>query len=331
MAAPDEQQPAACHIRRSRRERRPPPILALRPGRPRARIERLRQRQRLRARPPRYPHPAPSGTPGSRQRSAPRAAMRSSCWPSCQAGVGLAPSTNGAGERRPAKSCTYDHEQRQEPKAAGRANPAREAGGEETERGADAPRSDRDPGKGGLRPAVRSQPWQRSPATGVQLRQALGHALIKPRFDLSQEGVDYRIAVLGTEFAMRFCSRAKILCRQPRQTHGVRLAPIGLGTFETHRTGRKPSTLALAAGRSYRDRCSVGRLVHEVIPVDYEQASRTGEYSCGGFGGGYPRFHPHAAPAGNLRIKTWKPASSWRRLDRQVPAAPVRCQTQLAA
>ena len=63
----------------------------------------------------------------------------------------------------------------------------------------------------------------------------------------------------------------------------------------------------------------VGAADHAVTPGALWTGCGWREYSYSRFGGGHPRFHPHATPAGNLRIKRQarpyrKPSKSVRSL-----------------
>ena len=71
-----------------------------------------------------------------------------------------------------------------------------------------------------------------------------------------------------------------------------------------------------------------GAADHEVTPKAPLTGSGWREHSYGGFGGGHPHFHPHAAPPGNPRIeRQTEGLSSWARgiRRRAGPPFPARC------
>ena len=68
-----------------------------------------------------------------------------------------------------------------------------------------------------------------------------------------------------------------------------------------------------------------GAADHEVTPQAPLTGSGWREHSYGGFGGGHPHFHPHAAPPGNPRIeRQTEGLSSWARGIRRRAGPPSR-------
>ena len=85
-------------------------------------------------------------------------------------------------------------------------------------------------------PMAATQPCQPSPANRGQLGHPRVHALVNPRVDLLQEGINDRIAVKRAKLLMDLCRCAEILRRHSRRAHRTRVATAAFGTVETRAT-----------------------------------------------------------------------------------------------